>query len=777
MKLLVRPPLTRCLRLASVTLCVGVLSSHSLLAGDTNQPAPAAPSTPAADDTVYNNWINTTFGGLIIDGNKAQFQQANPTKGPVYGGIEDMHYQQDLPNKVIFTIDGHALFDNNDYKVILELSKADVGYIKAGYTGFTTYSDGNGAYLPATASLRNSMPGGLFYGGPEYALYRSSLWAELGLRIPTLPELTLRYEHDIRNGQEDSTSYGGVNTGMTPVPSGNSATRKILPSFWNINETQDVFTFKGKQLFGKPDAFGNTEVNLNLRYEFDNTSDSLNWQNRTTPLVSGPAPTAVANNKNNIPLVPSNYYVTQLEQNKLNNYNGNITSVTRFGDNLMFTAGYMYSAETSHIGGNQVAGPINGFSYTPYYNNIAYANRPSGAYIDLGGGSTVGQNVGSVNLLWTPIDGLTISPSMRYEFNDTQSASAYLTEVSQTNGTVITTNAVTKIKTTNAIVKSPAGVASSATLDNSSVLLNDFTESLQMRYVKVQDWVFYAQADWDQQLENRADSTPPQSYGYTPASGYNLSANNTYMTQKYQIGANWYPLARLNASAQYYWQTQTIAQIINADAGPANGTPRLANQNWNTQDANLRVTWQPFASVSMVTRYDLQQTTVNSQWQYDGNAATSFGAPYGPSSLIRNNMLTENVTWSPVDRLYLQGGLSYVLSAISSPAASQTPALQNANNNYWTANAGAGYQIDAKTELRGDFNFYSANNYQNNAQYGVPYSAGASDYSFSASFKRQITRNINWSLKYSFDTYRDQLSGGNNNYTAQMISTGLQMRF
>jgi hypothetical protein len=153
-------------------------------------------------------------------------------------------------------------------------------------------------------------------------------------------------------------------------------------------------------------------------------------------------------------------------------------------------------------------------------------------------------------------------------------------------------------------------------------------------------------------------------------------------------------------------------------------------------------------------------------------------------------MFTETLTWTPIDRLYLQGSLSYVLNKIASPAAQQTPgngissadvpgssAILNFNNNYWTASAGVGFAIDPKTEIRGDFTFYSANNYVNNEQYGVPYGSSASEYTFSASLSRQITKNVRLSVKYYFDTYVDQLSGGNSNYTAQMISSSLQVRF
>ncbi|MEI8311114.1 MAG: hypothetical protein WCH98_10190, partial [Verrucomicrobiota bacterium] len=226
---------------------------------------------------------------------------------------------------------------------------------------------------------------------------------------------------------------------------------------------------------------------------------------------------------------------------------------------------------------------------------------------------------------------------------------------------------------------------------------------------------------------------------------------------------------------QYYLQLQDIGQNINSD-DPVRVNQRLVAQNWTTNDVNFRITWQPLSNLSLVTRYDFQRTVVDSQWALDGGL-DPFTAPYGQSSLMTNNMLTESITWQPFDRLYFQGSLSYVLNKISYPDATEVAAVTNSNNNYWTASAGFGFAIDPKTELRGDFAFYSASNYVNNAQYGVPYGASATEYSFTASLNRQITKNVSLQVKYYMDSYQDRLSGGNSNFLGQMITTNLQVKF
>ena len=372
-----------CVRLGALVLCAGLLNGRLLGAGEAKTVTP--PIQTPAEDPIYSNWLNLTIGGLIPRGNEAQFRQNNPTLGPIFGGIDDMHLEKTVGSNTFMSLDAHAIFADSDYKVKFELSQPDVGYVRAGFTEFCTYSNGNGGYLPSNAGL----PNGLFLAGPEFALYRGSIWIELGLRAPHLPEITLRYERAFRFGQEDSTSWGTTTqTGLaaTPTfdPNTNNVGRKMVPSFRNINETRDIFTFDGKQLFGKPEAFGNTELNLGMRYEFDNTKNSLNVHNQP-----GDPPTSLKNNLNNIPLNANDYYISQADQLSLALYSGHVSTVTRFGDKLWLTSAYSYSAESSNISGSRIAGPNYGVPYSPYYNNTIYANRGS-AYIDLGGGSSVG---------------------------------------------------------------------------------------------------------------------------------------------------------------------------------------------------------------------------------------------------------------------------------------------------------------------------------------------------------------------------------------------------
>src|ERR1017187_5072704 len=93
------------------------------MAAETNTPA-AAVAAPMASEQMfeggtnaYNNWIEFGVGGFFTTGNKSQFQQRNQITGGAFGGIEDLHIQQQIAKGTTMTLDGRGIFDEHDYKL------------------------------------------------------------------------------------------------------------------------------------------------------------------------------------------------------------------------------------------------------------------------------------------------------------------------------------------------------------------------------------------------------------------------------------------------------------------------------------------------------------------------------------------------------------------------------------------------------------------------------------------------------------------------------------
>ncbi len=189
--------------------------------------------------------------------------------------------------------------------------------------------------------------------------------------------------------------------------------------------------------------------------------------------------------------------------------------------------------------------------------------------------------------------------------------------------------------------------------------------------------------------------------------------------QKYTVGANWYPLYRLNFSAQYYYQVHNYDYENNLTATPTSYPGYLQNEDFTVNDMNIRGTWRMLNTLSLVTRYYFQYSTVYTTSIPDGGTQ----AGEIQSANFTSHIISENISWTPISRLYIQAGGSYVLNNLDTPVASSqgiNNLVLNSASDYWTLSATAGYALDAKTDLQLQYSYYHADNYMNNSAYAQP---------------------------------------------------------
>ena len=736
-------------------VCATLFGAYPLRAGETSDAKSTTASTE--EEPEPKNWIELGIGGLSTNGDAAQFKQEHRISGDVFGGIEDLHFEQAVGKNGQFTIDGHAIFDNHDYDVRLELSQPGLGYIRGGYTEFRSWYDGNGGFFPVN---------GQFFEPPnqEMELDRGEAWVELGLRMPKLPEITLRYSHLFRDGQKDSTIWGDTTlTGLTTNPG-----RKIAPAFRDINETRDIFSLDILQNFGK------TDIGLGMRYEHSEVDDRLQLERgagQLPPVVAAPG---------------AQRFITHRDRNDVDSYNGHITTETRFSDSLWFTTAYSYSTLNSDISGTRIIGT----GYDSMYGDpILTLQSNDHGVLNLSGMSQVDEHVANLNLMWMPAKNLTLLTAFRYTHEEKDSAATFL----DTN----TTANVAPFTPTNPMGgfhRVPDPVPRAADTSDS---YDNFAETLELRYAGIVNWLFYARGDWEEEDGNvrEHEISGPNDQG-------SLNKDTELFSQKYTLGVNWYPSVMLNVAGQYYhknieYDNDFNSELAVAPVPGAERNQRLLNQELDTDDVNFRITLHPtlpakLGTLSLVTRYDFVRGTIDGQWAI---SPTQSGTIPNPPSLpsgtilgsertaeITNHVFTESITWNPCARLYLQGSFSYVLNETDTPAdiiltPNTTVTVLDFKNDYWTASASAGFALDPKTDLHAEYSYYRADNYVNNALVAVPYGMGATEHTVSAGISRQITKNVRLKLQYGYFHYTDETSGGHNNYEAHAVFSSLQFRF
>ena len=713
-----------------VLVCAGAFAVTALRAGETTD---GKAVTTTEETPEYKNWIELGIGGVITNGDRAQFEQEHRLPGgEVYGGIQDLHFEQTFDKNGLFSIDGHALWDFNDYDITVQLSKPKLGYIKAGFTEFRSWYDGNGGFFPHND---------VFFEPPypEMHIDRGDVWVELGLRVPDWPEITIRYDHEFRFGQKDSTVWG--DTTLTGLPPPANTTRKIVPSFRDIDETRDIFSFEASK------TFGNTDVLLGMRYEHNDNDYSLNMER----------------NAGQIGVVPSGQRkVTQVQKDDVDLFSGHGITETRITDSLWFTAGYSYTTLQNDLSGSRIFGTQWDAAFGEPVPTLG--NRDH-AFIDLAGTSQIKENLVNANLFWMPLESLAILTGFRYTHENFDADSTFLAEEPVRNTPPFTpTNPRNGFHYGPPI---PANGARTADYDR-------FAQRLELRFTGIKDWLFYAEGEWEEEY-GHVDEFQTIDEAETP-----LNKDTNALGQKYSVGFNWYPLMRLNLSGQYFHRIASYDEDINTAQ-----FPRLINQDWNIDDFNFRITFRPkipacLGTLAMVTRYDFVHTTIDGQWEVfsDGELLNE-----EQTGVIKKHVISEALNWNPLARFYLQANFSYVFNQTDTPASNidlaplTSPTVVNFRNDYWTVTSGIGYIIDDRTDFSANFSYYCANDHFKNALVAVPYGLGATEYTASATITRQLTKQMRLLLRYGYFDYRDVTSGGHNNYTAHSLYSGLQVRF
>jgi hypothetical protein len=317
----------------------------------------------------YNNWVDLSVGGLMVHGNTAQAQQRYQLSDDPFGGISDLHLQRDVAKGTTLTLDGHSLFDQNDYKLILALQRDDFGYVRFNVSNFRTWYNGAGSYFPPTGKqyrLTND----------DLSLDRGEISVEAGLTPKDLPKVVFKYTHSYRDGDKSSTIWGPVHPELT------TAVRGVDPSIYNINEKVDSFALDVTH------HIKTTDFGAGVRYETASLADTRQetfWQGE-----------------------PVQRDVTDKQGTSYDMFNVHAFSETWIRKDLFFSAGFMFVNLDDTFSGSRIYGDDFDVVYSPNpLNDLGYFN--------LNGRAHEKEYVANVNLMATPIKNLTIVPSLRVQ--------------------------------------------------------------------------------------------------------------------------------------------------------------------------------------------------------------------------------------------------------------------------------------------------------------------------------------------------------------------------
>jgi hypothetical protein len=139
--------------------------------------------------------------GIAVQGDKSKFRALEGVNDGFSGGADQFSFfQQTSPNEK-FSLSGHVIEPDRDYKLNLAIDETDRGFVHAGFDEWRQYYEDNGSYDAAVVPPELSLNQDLYVDNGRF-------WVDFGLTPPRWPQIVLGYEYDFRKGTESTLDWG-----------------------------------------------------------------------------------------------------------------------------------------------------------------------------------------------------------------------------------------------------------------------------------------------------------------------------------------------------------------------------------------------------------------------------------------------------------------------------------------------------------------------------------------------------------------------------------------
>jgi hypothetical protein len=168
--------------------------------------------------------LEPQFGAIGVHGDKAKFREVEGIDDGISGGVKHFSFADQINAAEKLSLEGHFLSAGQDSGLKFDLTKNDVGFIRAGFEDWRQYYENFGGYDPGVT------PSALAPSGSLY-LDEGRAWVDFGLTLPSGPQVVLGYEQQFRVGNESELDWGPL-AGNNPA----LAAKNIAPATETANE-------------------------------------------------------------------------------------------------------------------------------------------------------------------------------------------------------------------------------------------------------------------------------------------------------------------------------------------------------------------------------------------------------------------------------------------------------------------------------------------------------------------------------------------------------------
>lgn len=729
---------------------VGLGAGMTLLSAPLFGASSEADAFPKFDE----NYIIFSAGGAQIHGSKPAYQARTRNAKTGALGIEELRYDYELKNKATLTMEGRALAGQEDYLLSFKLQKEEVGSFEAGYKTFRTFYDGAGGFFPIGNTW---MP--LF----SRALYvdRGQFFVNATVALPKRPVIGFKYTHSTRDGRKDSTIWGDTNLTGIPILAGPgavnplAATRKILPSYVDLDETNDAWELSLRHKVGNTSfvlsAGGNAIDNSNIREMQQNIGELAPF-----PALTFTVPTV----NNERAGSPRRTTMTQTHDEK--GYHASATFETVMSPKATLFGGLQYhSAEVDiSLARNLRATIASATGVREYAGGFVNTGPTARAPYHLVSSGELEYDVvtGNLGVRLNPTPSLGVEVALRGErWED----SGYNLGNYSSQGVTLATGAVTNYASQGL-----------HTVNNTET---PWTPTVEVRYTGIKKVALYA--NWEYRTAKQDEFVRYE--GLNGATKLNeldfLGKDIKESHTNAKVGANWAVNPALGLRAELFTKDHE-----NDFTGYDDAAGRDYVLNYDIYGAKLTATVRATNALSFTTRYTLQRS--KAAVFHDGLTTTGvINGTFDGNDSTRHS-ISEGISWNISKSLWAQANGTMVFDQMQTmyPWVSGVAKrnLRNADNNYVTADATFGFNIDRKTTGTLQGTYYRATNYDAAyALYGLPLGASARESSVSLGVRRKLSEKTVLSAKLGYFDSNNAARGGFSDFSGPLGYLSVQHAF
>lgn len=213
--------------------------------------------------------VTPVVGWVGVKGNERKFREHNWMTDGLSGGIQEFEWRETLADGTRVRADGRIVGGNEDYRLRISLERPGLGFVRTGFEQFRRWFDDAGGWYEA-------FPTSPFRLNEDLTADYLRAWLDVGLDKPGLPQLTVGYEFQQRDGTKALTQWGPV----TNLDTGD--TKAIYPAAKDFDETVHLIkTDVGYTIFG-------VRLEDNFRSEFYDRSTERGLADAVTTTGGSP---------------------------------------------------------------------------------------------------------------------------------------------------------------------------------------------------------------------------------------------------------------------------------------------------------------------------------------------------------------------------------------------------------------------------------------------------------------------------------------------------------